>query len=251
MSERAPYSRVYHSIVDDPKFSTVYDDDRRLATWLRLLIVAEQAYPASANIPQGTHGASVLALVEAGLIDLGTGSRYRVHGLEAERSRRSDQAREAGLASARSRLVATTVQRPFNDRSPSPATTVQLDKQRRDETSKDETTRERPDGRADLEAFLVITRRAPTPRQRRLLDDVLDRHDLTGPAWAADVMFKNPSDPIGAVIEADKAWRAERIAAAQAAESPKPIPRRAKGYPEPIKDLMADWAATAPKGDAA
>ena len=90
-----PYTRVYHSIVDDPKFAAIYDDDHRLATWLRLLIVAEQAYPASANIPTGTHRASVAALADCGLIDLGTGSRYRVHGLASERDMRSQSARNA------------------------------------------------------------------------------------------------------------------------------------------------------------
>ena len=90
-----PYTRVYHSIVDDPKFAAIYDDDHRLATWLRLLIVAEQAYPASANIPTGTHRASIAALADCGLIDLGTGSRYRVHGLASERDMRSQSARNA------------------------------------------------------------------------------------------------------------------------------------------------------------
>jgi hypothetical protein len=107
------YTRVYHSIVDDPKFSDVYDNDRRLATWLRLLIVAEQAYPASAYIPAGTNRTAVLALVECGLVDLGTGSRFRIHGLDAERTRRADAARVGGLASGRSR----SVQRPTNERS--------------------------------------------------------------------------------------------------------------------------------------
>ena len=102
--------------------------------------------------------------------------------------------------------------------------------------------RENFDGRADLEAFLVITRRAPTPRQRRLLDDVLDRRDLTGPAWAADVMYRHPDDPIGAVIEADKAWRDERIAEAQAAEKPKPQPRRSQGLPQTTREIMAEMA---------
>jgi hypothetical protein len=94
MAEK-PYSRVYHSIIDDPKFAGVYDDDRRLATWLRLLIVAEQAYPASGNVPTGTHRPSVAALAEAGLIDLGTGSRFRVHGLASERDMRAQSARNA------------------------------------------------------------------------------------------------------------------------------------------------------------
>lgn len=103
-------------------------------------------------------------------------------------------------------------------------------------------TRESFDGRDDLEAFLVLRRRAPTPKQRRLLDEVLDRHDLTGPAWAADVMYKHPDDPIGAVLEADKAYRAERIAEAQAAEAPKPIPRRPRGLPQTTREIMAEMA---------
>jgi len=109
----SPYTRVYHSIVDDPKFADVYDDDRRLATWLRLLLVADQAYPSSAYIPVGTNRAAVAALAAAGLIDLGTGSRYRLHGLAVERGRRSEAARVGGLASGRSRAV----QRLFNERS--------------------------------------------------------------------------------------------------------------------------------------
>lgn len=103
MSERAPYSRIYHSIVDDPKFANIYDDDRRLATWLRLLIVAEQAHPASAYIPEGTNRGALTALVDCGLIDIGTGRRFRIHGLDAERGRRSEAARVGGLASGRSR----------------------------------------------------------------------------------------------------------------------------------------------------
>jgi hypothetical protein len=110
------------------------------------------------------------------------------------------------------------------------------------ESNDSPTTRERFDGREDLEAFLLIKRRAPTPRQRRLLDEVLDRHDLTGAAWAADVMLKHPDDPIGAVLEADKAWRAERIAAAQAAESPKPQPRRCRGLPTSTREIMSEMA---------
>lgn len=107
------------------------------------------------------------------------------------------------------------------------------------------------DGRADIEAFLLLRRRAPTPKQRRLLDEVMDRHDLTGPAWAADVMMRHPDDPIGAVIEADKVWRAERIAAAQAAEKPKPKPRRPRGLPQSTREIVAEMAAIKPDGPVA
>lgn len=87
MSERASYSRVYWSIVDDPKFVTIYDSDAHLAAWLRLLLIADQAHPASAHLPANVRKSSVKALAECELIDL-AGSRYRIHGLDAERERR-------------------------------------------------------------------------------------------------------------------------------------------------------------------
>jgi len=132
MPER-PYSRIYHSVEDDPKFLTVYDNDRMLATWVRLLIEADKAHPSTAHIPEGTNRTAVRVLAELGIIDLGTGSRYRIHGLDAERAARSSAARVGGLASGRSRVGGTTVERPLNDRS----TIGQLNTSR-DETRQDE-----------------------------------------------------------------------------------------------------------------
>jgi len=94
MAERAPYSRVYWGIVDDPKFSTIYDDDHHLAAWLRMLVVADQSYPTSAQVPANIRRASVKALVDAHLIVV-TGRRFRIVGLDAERERRSESARNA------------------------------------------------------------------------------------------------------------------------------------------------------------
>jgi hypothetical protein len=230
MSERAPYSRVYWDIVDDPKFRTIFDNNDHLATWLRLLMQADAQWPASSAVPATARKASVKALSDAGLIDLVTGGRFRVHGLDAERGRRREAARTGTKRDPDGGPTGT--ERPWNTR-PKPS---------RDEPRQAETTRANDDGRADLEAFLVLKRRAPTTRQRQILDDVLERHDLTGPAWAADVMFKHPDDPIGAVLEADKAWRDERIAAAQAAESPKPQPRRCRGLPQSTREIMSEMA---------
>jgi hypothetical protein len=56
-------------------------------------------------------------------------------------------------------------------------------------------------------------------------------------------MLRHPDDPIGAVIAADKAWRSERIAEAQAAEKPTPKPHRPKGLPESARDILAHWEA--------
>lgn len=92
MSERAPYSRVYWSIVDDEKFSSVYDNDAALACWMRLLIVADQAWPASAHLPSSAKRRAVQLLAEVELIDLQANGRYRIHGLDAERGRRKEAA---------------------------------------------------------------------------------------------------------------------------------------------------------------
>lgn len=224
MSERAPYSRVYWSIADDEKFDGVRDDMRLVGSWLTLLVAADMAYPVPAYVPPTVPRSALRRLVEAGLIDELPGHRYHVHGLATERERRSETGRNASASRWQSERNAST-------------------RQSRDETeTRHSNAREisDDDGRADLEAFLLVTRRAPTPRQRQLLDGLLDRHDLTGPQWAADIILRNPLDPIGAVIEADKAWRAERIAEAQAAEKPKPQPRRARGLPQSARDILAE-----------
>lgn len=90
-----PYVRVYYRIIDDPKFSSVYDNDASLAAWLRLLLAADAMHPAPAHIPRGVKAAALDRLVKAELIDLLPGDRYRLHGLKSERERRQEQARKA------------------------------------------------------------------------------------------------------------------------------------------------------------
>ena len=212
------YVRVYD---DDLRrdYPHVWADDRLLATWLRLLSVAEKMWPTAPELPRSAKAGPLAELIRCGLVERFDDATYSVRGLHVERTKRADQAKLAAVARWSTASNA-------DSNAPSKADAMP----RRDETkTKRDDTNARDldnDGRADLEAFLLLRRRAPTPKQRRLLDEVMDRHDLTGPAWAADLMMRHPDDPIGAVIEADKAWRAERIAAAQKAEAPKPIPRR-------------------------
>ncbi len=136
-----PYSRVYHSIIDDLKFRAVYDDDRRLATWLRLLVAADGSWPASAPIPRRVSRAALAHLVDVGLVDLAPNDRYFVHGLARERADRAQIGREGGLARAhgaareQGRFVRGT---PANAGNAGPANAGpahQLDETRRDETS--------------------------------------------------------------------------------------------------------------------
>jgi hypothetical protein len=92
MGERAPYSRVYWTVRSDERLDGIYADDRHLATWLRLLIAADMAWPAPADLPSGAKPASIRALVAAGVIELLPGSLFSFHGLDAERGRRRDAA---------------------------------------------------------------------------------------------------------------------------------------------------------------
>jgi 5-methylcytosine-specific restriction endonuclease McrA len=315
MSERAPYSRVYWSVMDDPKFDGIREDMRLFGAWMVLLVAADMAYPAPAYLPRSVTPAVFRRLVTAGLMEELTHHRYRVRGLEAERERRSTSASQAAQlrwerpkieggrpTSRRTRFkvlerdgyrcrycgrtsqeVALDVDHlvPVREggsddldnlvtacidcnagKSGHPLRAHPVEHARasaetsarnasKDEKSKDEpstTAREADDGRVDLEAFLLITRRTPTPRQRALLDGLLERHDLTGPEWAADIMYRHPDDPIGALIEADKAWRAERIAEAQAADKPKPKVHRPKGLPTATRELIEHWAAEKKRG---
>ena len=92
-----PYVRVYLSIIDDDRFAAVYDDDHHLSTWLRLLMLADMLWPAPFDMPASARPASVAALKAAGLIDA-VGPRFRVHGLDAERERRSAVGRAGASA---------------------------------------------------------------------------------------------------------------------------------------------------------
>lgn len=89
MSERQPYSRVYWSIQHDTKFDGIREDMRLIGSWLTLLVVADQAWPAPAYLPPVVPKACIRALTGAGLVDVLTGGRYRIRGLDAERTKRA------------------------------------------------------------------------------------------------------------------------------------------------------------------
>jgi hypothetical protein len=89
------FSRVYHSIRDDTRLAAVYTDDAALATWLRLLIAADRAWPAPADIPRSVRRPALRKLVDAGVVELLPGDLYRFHGLDAEREMRSQSGRNA------------------------------------------------------------------------------------------------------------------------------------------------------------
>ena len=95
MSERSPYSRVYWTIRNDPRLAAIYPVDSLLAAWIRLLIAADMAWPAAADVPASVKKSSLTALCDAGIVELLPSRLFRFHGLDSERGRR----REAAQAS--------------------------------------------------------------------------------------------------------------------------------------------------------
>ena len=160
------YVRVYYSVVNDERFSTVYHDARHLGTWLQLLLVADAMYPADAPLPAYVNRASVKVLVDCGLIEARMHQHYRMHGLASEREKRSQSGRNAAAMRWQSERIAD----------PMP---------RRAETSKDETSKAEQDERPDLDAFLGTRFRLPTPNQRTFMDTYCQVFDQTGPERAA------------------------------------------------------------------
>ena len=234
MSDERKYVRVYYSIIDDDRFEHVYGDDGALAAWLRMLLDADALWPASASLPRSLSRRVRQLLTESGLIEV-SGSRFRVHGLDAERQRRSDAGRAGGIASGRSRSSGTVVERPLNDRSRTPRTIGERNangiEPSRDEQSRDEQSRdEQSDGRADLDAFVAVRRRIPTPAQRAFMDAYCQTFDQTGPERASRLIWANPDDPIGAMKTDLQTFREERRAEAAASEVPKARRRKGSGF---------------------
>lgn len=74
--------------------------------------------------------------------------------------------------------------------------------------------------RPDVQALLDRGWKRVTAKQRAVLDEVLARHDVTGPAFAAEAIRSTPADqdPLAAVLEADRRWQAAQRAQADTAE---------------------------------
>jgi hypothetical protein len=94
MADR-PYSRIYY--VDLQRdYADVWHDDAALATYIRLLTVAEAMWPALPEVPRSARPRPLRVLVDAGLVlTIARGPYYRIKGMDAERTARSSAASHA------------------------------------------------------------------------------------------------------------------------------------------------------------
>jgi hypothetical protein len=89
-----PYLEVYWRLADE--YPDIWDDDKALSWYVRLLRSAEAAWPTAADVPVGVPAKTWQVLVSADLIlpERG-GRRYRVRGLDKKRNARSSAASNA------------------------------------------------------------------------------------------------------------------------------------------------------------
>ena len=104
-----------------------------------------------------------------------------------------------------------------------------------------------PEVRADVAAIVERWGRISL-KQRAILEEVLGRHDVTGPAWAAVIIRSTPveADPLAAVMAADRAWQAEQRARADADEAEWATTKAAEREPTKLAEVLQKAAADAP-----
>lgn len=243
------YARVYFDrIASDPKFDGIRSDRARYGSWLMMLQEAEKAWPSPAFLlpTRWVPRADVALFAERGIVDLTDDGRYTMHGLDSVRAERSKRASDAAHAR-------WDAERNANGNASRNADASAASMPRRDETRKDETSNTARDPEW-LKAWWATGRTyMPSEKQQALIDSYLRTFDVTGDERLAGVFLRGSGDPIAALKADLAAFRAERIAAAKAEETPKPAPRRpARG----LTGINAELAAMlreqdAKRGDAA
>ena len=113
-----------------------------------------------------------------------------------------------------------------------------LNVERRTESLSGRDSSDARDERDDVQALRDRGWKRVTKAQRRVLDEVLDRHDVTGPAFAAEVIRATPADrdPLAEVMKADAAWQDIQRRRAEAEEEAWAKEKAAVAEP--------DWLAT-------
>lgn len=86
-----PYTRSYWRFADE--FPDIYANDFAFALWSRLRDEADKAWPSSAPLPYGVKQKALRLLIDAELVMLQPGNRYRIRGMDKHREQRAESAR--------------------------------------------------------------------------------------------------------------------------------------------------------------
>jgi len=205
--DSGPYSRFYWRFRDE--FSDIYADKETFGWWITLLANAEGAHPSAPELPRRLKPRCLKQLIDADLVTLLPGDRYRMRGTAAEMDRRSNQ----GRAGADARWKRTQ-----SDSNANALRSQSLDEQRRDETSRE--------GADALDVWYRLTGSWPSPKVLPWLNELIDAHGDAAVADAIAVEWQANSDRksiLGRVQdtlsrEAHEAEKRRQTARAQAAE---------------------------------
>lgn len=88
-----PFARFYYRDFQRD-YPDVYADDAAFAAWMRLLVLAETAWPAPPELPRSLRRKALEVLVSHGLIAIGPRHTYAVRGYQIERSKRQESAQK-------------------------------------------------------------------------------------------------------------------------------------------------------------
>ena len=105
------FARFYY---DDfiAEYPEVYGDDAAFSAWMRLLVIAEKAWPGAPELPRSISRRAMSTLVDAGLLALGPRYTFALLGHDKERSRRHGVAIAGANASANARANALASAEP-------------------------------------------------------------------------------------------------------------------------------------------
>lgn len=262
-----PWGRLDDSLYDHPKLDLIEPRHRLAAVGLWTLAISwSNRRLTDGHVPiariRALGGTAAIAgrLVEAGLFEK-TGNGYRIHDFlefndsaadveakrAAEREKKRAQRRNGHAkvdrdeASGRwmsPKVSPGDIHRDTSGESPASPTRPVPSRESLERGSLG--TRESAE-RTDIAALLDRGWKRVTKAQRRVLDEVLERHDLTGSEFAAAAIRATPADkdPLEAVMAADRMWQdaqQRRVAAEEASWAATKADDRAA--PDP------DWLTT-------
>ena len=243
------FIRIYYTDLQRD-YPEVWFDPTCLATYNRLLALADAAYPANPELYRAVRRADLALLEKVGLVTLLDHGLYAMKGYEKERSERSEKARQS-VSSRYDR--ATTVERPYTE---TPSVEL-LRGARASVLDTGYSSVESGDAREAnaWDAFASRTGEVPGPKIRSWLDELAEAHSearLCSMLGRLPKTQRTSVDYLKAVrdalraedFEAEKAERVTEKAAVKAKRAPVTVIRPADDIsPEEAKRLAAEYHA--------